>query len=72
MSFVPILRDLVGLAVGIINFILATSLSLFIMALGWIRYRPLVACALIAAAAVPFVLRKKTKKQDEAKSNGYQ
>jgi hypothetical protein len=63
VSFLPIFRDLVGLAVSVINFCLATSISLIVIALGWIRYRPLLGSAILATALIPILLSKYQNKQ---------
>lgn len=59
VSFIPIVRDIVGLATGIIAFTFATSLSLTVIAIGWLLYRPLVSLAIFVAAAVPFYLSRR-------------
>ena len=69
VSFLPIIRDIVGLATSVIAFSIATSLALVTIAIGWLRYRPLLATALIVGAAVPFYLSRRKAEKD--KSNKY-
>lgn len=59
VSFIPIVRDVVGLATSILAFTFATSLSLTVIAIGWFVYRPMVSLAIFAAAAVPFYLSRR-------------
>ncbi|KXJ16239.1 transmembrane protein 43 isoform X1 [Exaiptasia diaphana] len=58
VSWLPIVRELVGLGVIITCLCLSTSLSLVTIAIGWIAHRPLLGMALLAAAAVPILLSK--------------
>ncbi|XP_064632342.1 transmembrane protein 43-like [Lineus longissimus] len=59
VDWVPLLRDLVAMSVLMMNVCLAISLSLTVIAIGWIRYRPLLALALLLAAATPLIISKK-------------
>ncbi|KJE89470.1 hypothetical protein CAOG_00932 [Capsaspora owczarzaki ATCC 30864] len=59
VDWIPIVRTIVGFGVLLINLTLATSLSFVVIALGWIRYRPLVGgLLLLLAIGIPFVLGK--------------
>ncbi|EDO34886.1 predicted protein, partial [Nematostella vectensis] len=58
VSWLPIIREIVGLGVTLICFCLATSFSLVTIAIGWIAHRPVLGVALLAAAAVPFYLSR--------------
>lgn len=53
---IPMLGSLVGLGAGIAAALLAACLSLTIIAVAWIWYRPLVGACLLAGAAVPLAL----------------
>lgn len=53
---IPILGSLVGLGAGIAAALLAACLSLVIVAVAWIWYRPLVGACLLAGAALPVLL----------------
>ncbi|XP_031566378.1 transmembrane protein 43-like [Actinia tenebrosa] len=69
VSWLPIVRELVGLGITLICFCLASSLSLVTIAIGWISHRPLLGIALLAAAAVPMLLSRLNKnKKKESKS----
>lgn len=67
VGWLPIIRDIVTLGVCLMNFSLAGSLSLTIIAVGWIFYRPFLGLSLLAMAATPFVMsrmRKTRSRQD--------
>ncbi|CAB4007230.1 transmembrane 43-like [Paramuricea clavata] len=70
VSWIPIVRDIIGLGVTLACVAMATSFSLVVIAIGWIRFRPLLGCALLAAAAVPFILSK-FKAKSEKKSEKF-
>eukprot|EP01137_Pigoraptor_chileana_P015944 Opistho-2@5554 len=57
VDWIPIVRSLVGLGLSTFNFILSVCLSLFVIAAGWIRYRPIIGAALLAVALVPILLQ---------------
>ena len=66
-GFVPILGSLVGAAVGLISFILGLALSLIVIAVAWIRFRPILGIGLLAAAAaliIFIITRGKKAKPD--------
>jgi hypothetical protein len=58
VDWLPIIRELVAVGVATMNAALAVSLSLTIIALGWIRYRPWLGFSILAMAVVPFVFAK--------------
>jgi len=59
----PFLGNLVGVGTSAVAFLLATPISLLIVAAAWIVYRPLLGIALIAVAvAIPFALKSRFKK----------
>ena len=66
-SYVPLLGGLVGSAVGIVSFILGLCVGLIIIAIAWIRFRPLLGIGLLAIviflAAFLIIRGKKTKAQ---------
>ncbi len=65
-NFVPILGDIVGVAVGIVSFILGLCLSLIVISIAWIRFRPVLGISLLTTAVVLIVfLIKKGKKKKE-------
>lgn len=67
-SFVPILGSLVGTAVGFVAFILGLSLSLIVIAIAWIRFRPILGISLLAVVVVLLIFLiirgKKTSKNN--------
>ena len=69
-SFVPILGSIVGTAVGLIAFVLGLCLSLIIIAIAWIRFRPILGICLLAIAViliiVLIILGNKKKAQNAA------
>lgn len=56
VDWLPIVREIVNFGMATLNFSLSLSLSLAVIALGWIRYRPLLGVTILALAATPFVL----------------
>jgi len=69
-SYVPILGSLVGAAVGLVAFILGLAVGLVVIAVAWIRFRPILGICLLAAvvALVVFLIArgKKTKAPEQA------
>ncbi|CAH3181628.1 unnamed protein product [Porites evermanni] len=61
ISWVPIVRELVGLGLTLLCLCLATSLSLVTIAIGWIAHRPLLGMTLLAAAAVPILISRQRR-----------
>ncbi len=66
-NFVPILGGIVGAAVGLISFILGLCLSLIVIAIAWIRFRPILGIILlvIAGSLITFLVQKGKKKKKE-------
>ena len=58
VDWFPIVRDIVALGVCLMNLSLSISLSLTVIALGWIRYRPLLGMTILALSFTPFVLSR--------------
>lgn len=72
-GFIPILGGVVGMAVELISFVLGLCLSLIVIAIAWIRFRPLVGIGLIAiAAALIAFLILRGKKTDVNEQNNIQ
>ena len=59
VSWLPIVRELVGLGLTLLCLCLATSLSLVTIAIGWIAHRPILGMTLLTAAAVPILLSRR-------------
>lgn len=71
-SYVPLLGSLVGTAMGLVSFVLSLSLSLFVIAIAWIRFRPIVGISLIAivvALILFLIIRSKKKKNQQVTNN---
>lgn len=51
-GYIPLLGSLVSGAVGFISFILGLALSLIIIALAWIRFRPILGISMLVIAAI--------------------
>lgn len=58
VDWVPIIRNLVAAGVMVMNLSFSISLSLTVIAIGWIRYRPLLGLTILALAATPFIVSK--------------
>lgn len=66
VSWIPIVRDIVGLGVTLACVAMATSFSLVVIAIGWIRFRPVLAISLLAIAAVPFIISRQKAKSEKS------
>ncbi|XP_078676822.1 transmembrane protein 43-like isoform X1 [Branchiostoma floridae x Branchiostoma belcheri] len=72
VDWIPLVREVLSLGLFIVNLSVSLSLSLITIALGWIRYRPLVGLTLLACAAVPWVLsrqRVRARKEKDDKTD---
>jgi hypothetical protein len=58
VDWIPLVRELVSLSVFLLSLALGSSLSLFVMAVAWLRYHPLYGFAILLAAASPFIISK--------------
>lgn len=58
-SYVPILRNIVGGAVGLISFLVGLAISLIVIAISWVVFRPVLGISLLVAAIVLIILAKK-------------
>lgn len=58
VDWVPVVRELVSMGMGALNATLSISLSLTVIALGWIRYRPWLGVIILVMAAVPFFVTR--------------
>ncbi|MBQ6285470.1 MAG: TMEM43 family protein [Bacilli bacterium] len=66
-GYVPILGSIVGAAVGLVSFLLGLAVSLVVIAIAWIRFRPVLGICLLAAVVAIIVLlitKFKNKKQE--------
>ena len=63
-SFVPVLGNIVGALLGIVCFLIGLVHSLFVIAIAWIRFRPILGISLIAIAiALIITIIKLVKKK---------
>ena len=61
-NFVPILGGLVNMAVGLVALIAGLAISLVVIAIAWIRFRPILGiCLLVIVGVLVFILIKKSK-----------
>ena len=58
MSSVPLLRDIVALGTMTLCMTSAIGMSLTVIALAWIRYRPWLGLTVLTLALLPFVVAK--------------
>ncbi|XP_071082598.1 transmembrane protein 43-like [Haliotis cracherodii] len=58
VDWLPIVRELVAMGVTTMNLALSISLSLTVIALGWITYRPWLGLTILALAVAPLFLSK--------------
>ena len=58
-SFVPILGNVVSSAVGLISLLLGIALGFVVIAIAWIRFRPVLGIGLLVVAVACFILVKK-------------
>ena len=62
-SFVPILGNIVNGILGLICFLIGLVHSLIVIAIAWIRFRPVLGvCLIVVAAALVFAIMKLLKK----------
>lgn len=58
VDWIPLVRTVVAVGTVALNTSLSISLSLLVIALGWIRYRPLLGITLLLCSMLPFVLER--------------
>ena len=56
VGVLPILESLVGAGLGVVSLLLGLAWSFVVIAVAWVRFRPLLSGSLLAAAAVFLVL----------------
>ena len=56
VDWLPVVRELVSLGLKLFAFCISRSLSLLVIASGWLFYRPLVALGLVAVALLPVLI----------------
>ena len=58
VDWIPLVHELVAVSAFLLSLLLSVSLSLLIIAVAWIRYRPVYALAVLLGACIPFSLTK--------------
>jgi len=58
-SYVPILRNIVNGATGIISFLVGLAISLVVIAISWLVFRPILGISLLVGAIILIILAKK-------------
>jgi len=62
----PMIRELVNCGLMIASLLLASSVTLITIAIGWLRHRPLIAVALLSSAALPYMVIKQRGKNHKS------
>ena len=65
-GYVPILGSIVQGAVGLVSFVLGLAISLVVIAIAWIRFRPLIGIGLLVVVVALIVFLKKRSKDKKA------
>ena len=65
-SFVPIFGTLVGGMLTIVSFLIGSVHSLVIIAIAWVRFRPVLGIALLVVAAGLFIMARRLAKKNKA------
>lgn len=69
-NFIPIIGTIFGWITGFATFILGLALSLIVIAIAWLRYRPVLSIGLLIGVLIIVVLTKKMKtKHNSQKDN---
>ena len=65
-SYVPLLGNIVGAAVGLVSLVLGLIVGLIVIAIAWIRYRPIIGISALLAviALVAFLILRSKKTKD--------
>lgn len=58
-SYVPILRNIVNGATGLISFFVGLAISLVVIAISWLVFRPILGISLLVGAVILIILAKK-------------
>ena len=65
-GFIPIVGNVVSFATALVSFLLGTAISLIVIAIAWLRFRPLLSIGLLVVVVIIIVIlltlkKKKTK-----------
>ena len=66
---VPVLGKIVSAGTGAVSFVLGLSISLFVIAIAWFRYRPVLSITLLAIIIALLVFLKLKPKKEKSKEN---
>ena len=58
VSWLPVIAELAALSSFVVSLILSVSLSLVIVSVAWVHYRPIYALAVLLGALIPFLIPK--------------
>ncbi|XP_074645298.1 transmembrane protein 43-like [Tubulanus polymorphus] len=68
VDWIPILRDIIVLGVNMMNVCLSISLSLTIISISWIMYRPMIGMTILMIGISPFVWSRRRVNQSRYRS----
>lgn len=66
-NYIPIFGSIFGWVTGFATFILGLALSLIVIALAWLRYRPALSIGMLIGVLIIIILTKKTKTKHNIK-----
>ena len=58
VSWIPVVAEVAVLSSVFISLLLSSSVTLVVVAVAWVRYRPIYAMAVLLGALVPFLIPK--------------
>ena len=58
VSWIPVVAEVAALSSLFISLLLSSSVTLVVVAVAWVRYRPIYAMAVLLGALVPFLIPK--------------
>lgn len=64
-NYIPIIGTIFGWVTGLATFFVGIALSLIVIALAWLRYRPLMSLGIIAAAILMYFLAQNLPKKEK-------
>jgi hypothetical protein len=70
VDWIPLVRELVSLSMLLLSVALGSSLSLVVIAIAWLRYRPLFGMAVLLVAATPFIASKIFSRKNSTAGKG--
>ena len=67
-SVIPLLGSIVGAGIGLVSGLLGTAWSLLVIAVAWLRFRPIIGCIMVAVAVALIALAVIKGKAGKAKT----